>query len=198
MQIACILPAILHNLSAKRSANSAFCAKRSEGAWVRSGSTKVTKCRLRGSLKTLAFCHSKRSRTGGPPIAMKVRRKGGALAPPANAHDGKRALAPEAVRLQGLKAPPLAGPKAAGLKPRPSAGLSRERCEESRQLQSQRTPEIFRYHEDAGWTPSPGLPRLMKAPAAGHPLPQGGEGHFHSGYCRLEVRCRKAANLADG
>jgi hypothetical protein len=26
------------------------------------------------------------------------------------------------------------------------------------------------------WTPSPGLPRLIRTPAAGHPLPQGGEG----------------------
>ena len=29
---------------------------------------------------------------------------------------------------------------------------------------------------DARATPSPGPPRLKKTPAAGHPLPQGGEG----------------------
>jgi hypothetical protein len=27
-----------------------------------------------------------------------------------------------------------------------------------------------------GWPPSPVPPRLVKAPVAGHPLPQGGEG----------------------
>jgi hypothetical protein len=30
--------------------------------------------------------------------------------------------------------------------------------------------------EDDIWTPSPGPPRLMEAPVADHPLPQGGEG----------------------
>ncbi|SPE29447.1 hypothetical protein SBA2_450063 [Acidobacteriia bacterium SbA2] len=34
---------------------------------------------------------------------------------------------------------------------------------------------------EAGWlqTPSPGPPRLMKTPAAVHPLPQGGEGRLY-------------------
>jgi len=52
---------------------------------------------------------------------MKVRRKGGASAPPADAPDEKGALAPETSRLQGLKAPNFTRPEAAGLKPRPSA-----------------------------------------------------------------------------
>ena len=38
-------------------------------------------------------------------------------------------------------------------------------------------------HLSSAWgeTPSPGPPRLMKTPAAGHPLPQGGEGHRANG-----------------
>jgi transcription-repair coupling factor len=40
----------------------------------------------------------------------------------------------------------------------------------------QTTTEVLRNHETSEPTPSPGPPRLMKTPAANHPLPQGGEG----------------------
>jgi len=63
---------------------------------------------------------------------MKLGRKGGASAPPPNTPYGEEALAPEVGRLQGLKADISSGPQAAGLKPRPSAGLSRELSKESR------------------------------------------------------------------
>ena len=74
-------------------------------------------------------CHPEWSWACGPPQEMNVRRKGGASAPPPNAHDREGALAPEATQIQGLKAHTLSGPTAAGLKTRPSAGLSSE-CSE--------------------------------------------------------------------
>jgi len=78
-------------------------------------------------IRALARKYSERPWASGPSRVMKVRRKGGASAPPPNAPNGEGALAPEARRLQGLEALRLASPKAAGLKPRPSATLSRER-----------------------------------------------------------------------
>jgi hypothetical protein len=41
-------------------------------------------------------------------------------------------------------------------------------------------------------TPSPGPPRLKKTPAAGHPLPQGGEGGNPDEDERSEHKCRNS------
>jgi len=41
-------------------------------------------------------------------------------------------------------------------------------------------------------TPSPGPPRLKKTPAAGHPLPQGGEGGDVDDANRSEHKCRNS------
>ena len=57
---------------------------------------------------------NERSWTFGSPKEMKVRRKGGASAPPPSAPDGEGALAPETRRLQGLKAPNFTRPQGGG------------------------------------------------------------------------------------
>jgi hypothetical protein len=78
---------------------------------------------------------------------------------------------------------------------KPAAYTSATRAPATREASATKEPIleslIFGYYLTGGrwrpafqglprWTPSPGPPRLMRTPAAGHPLPQGGERTIYS------------------